>query len=251
MGRLLARFFARRGFDVSIQDPAGGPRGFALAGVGSAADADVVVVAAALEHVAEAMESVLGARPSGLVFDIASVKAPLLGAIRRARRAGVSIASVHPMFGPGVASLEGRDLVVCDAGDADAARRVTRLFHGAGLSIRTMPIAEHDPWIAKTMGLAHFVAIAAAATLARSGVDPREVSGRASTSFRRLLEFVEPFLEQAPELTWAIQEANPHARAALARFQREIEAWRRAAFAPTPAAFRRKAARLSRELRFT
>lgn len=251
MGRLLSRFFARRGFQVEIQDPAGAPRGFARVGVDVAGDADVVVVAAALERVAEAMDAVLKARPKGLVLDIASVKTPLMPAIRRARRSGISIASVHPMFGPGADSFRGRDLIVCDTGDPAATRRARRLFAGAGLSIHTMPLAAHDPWIARTMGLAHFVAIAAASTLAGSGVDPRDVSGRASTSFRRLLEFLEPFLTQAPELTWAIQEANPHARATLSLLQREIEAWRRAAFAPSPGPFRRRAARLSRELRFT
>ena len=230
MGRLFARFFRRRGFAVRIADPAGAPRGFARGTLDDAARADVVVIAASLDATPAALEAVLAQSPRGLVFDIASLKTPLLPLFARARKAGVAIASAHPMFGPDARFL-GRDFLVCDAGDAPAARRVARLFVGEGLKIRTMPVAEHDPWAARTMGLAHVAALAAAGALQRLKVNAFDVDGRATSSFRHLLALVAPVLEQDPWLTHAIQAQNPDASRVAKVLVEEVEAFRVALFA--------------------
>ena len=233
MGRLFARFFRRRGYAVRVCDPAGAPRGFASGTFDDAARADVVVVAASLENAAAALGAVLERKPKGLVFDIASLKTPLLPLFARARREGIAIASAHPMFGPD-ARLSGRDFLVCDAGDAPAARRVARLFAGEGMKIRTMPAAEHDRWVGRTMGLAHVAALACAGALERLKVDAFDVDGRATTSFRRLLDLVGSLLDQDPTLTRAIQTQNPDAPWIAKVLSEEVEAFRAALFAPDP-----------------
>jgi chorismate mutase/prephenate dehydrogenase len=216
---------------VRIADPAGAPRGFAKGTLDDAARADVVVIAASLEHAAAALGAVLERKPKGLVFDIASLKAPLLPFFARARKEGIAIASTHPMFGPD-ARFSGRDLLICDAGDASAARRVARLFAGQGLKIRTMPAADHDRWVGRTMGLAHVAALACAGTLERLKVDAFDVDGRATTSFRRLLDLVGSLLDQDPALTRAIQTQNPDAPWVAKVLSEEVEAFRAALFAP-------------------
>lgn len=249
MGRLLARFFKRRGWRVLIDDPTGSVPGFATAPPGSAATADVVCVAAGLDVAADALSAVLDFGPAGLVFDIASVKASLRPALERARAEGVAIASVHPMFGPDAASWRGRDLIVCDCGDPAAARRANALFDGAGLTIRTMPLAEHDAWNAQTLGLAHFVALSAAGALAGLGVDLGATGGRASTSFRHLLNLVMPVLEQEPALTRAIQAANPESAAVAKVVADEVEVFRRLLSGGDADAFRKKVMEIRRALR--
>ena len=229
MGQFFARFFRRKGYRILVADPAGAPRGFARGALSDAARADVVVVAASLENAAVALSAVLAESPRGLVFDIASLKAELLPVFARARKAGVAIASAHPMFGPD-ARLRGRDFLVCDAGDAAAARRVARLFAGEGLVIRTMPAADHDRWVGRTMGLAHLVALASSFALAELGIARDDVDGRATTSFRHLLALVGPILEQDPALTRAIQRANPEAPLVLEHLAEEIEALRHLLF---------------------
>ncbi|HEV8268703.1 MAG TPA: prephenate dehydrogenase/arogenate dehydrogenase family protein, partial [Thermoanaerobaculia bacterium] len=117
MGRRLGGFFRRRGFRVLVLDPAGPVHGYAAGRLEEASFADVVVVAAALPRVGEALDDVLSRKPRGLVFDVASVKAPVEKALRAAAKRGTAVASVHPMFGPSVPSFRGRDLIVCDVGD--------------------------------------------------------------------------------------------------------------------------------------
>ena len=229
MGRLFARFFRRKGYRVLVADPAGAPRGFTRGTLDDAARADVVVIAASLDQAPAALEAVLAQAPRGLVFDIASLKTPLLPLFARARKAGVAIASAHPMFGPD-ARFPGRDFLVCDAGDASAARRVARLFAGQGLRIRTMPAAEHDRWVGRTMGLAHLVALVSAFALAELGISRDDVDGRATTSFRHLLALVGPILGQDAALTRAIQAANPEAPLVLEHLAEEVEAVRKLLF---------------------
>ncbi len=227
MGRLFARYFRRKGHSVMIADPAGVPRGFTKGTLDEAGRADVVVIAASLDNAAAALGAVLDRRPKGLVFDIASLKAPLLPLFERARREGVALASAHPMFGPD-ARFSGRDFLVLDAGNASAARRVARLFAGEGLKVRTMPAGEHDAWVGRTMGLAHLVALVAAFAMAELGVSRDDVDGRATTSFRHLLALVEPILGQDVALTHAIQAANPEAPRVLESLAEEVEALRAA-----------------------
>jgi chorismate mutase / prephenate dehydrogenase len=247
MGRSLAPHFRAKGFRVLIADPAGRVRGYAAADLSAAATADVVCVAASLDRTAAALEAVLAQSPRGLVFDIASLKTPLLPLFSRARKAGVAIASAHPMFGPS-AKFEGNDFLVLDCGDAAAASRLARLFAGEGLRIRRMPVAEHDPWAARTMGLAHVAALACAGALERLKVDAFDVDGRATTSFRRLLDLVASLLDQDPALTRAIQTQNPDAPWVAEVLSGEVEAFRATLFAPDPRALVERIAALRRAL---
>jgi chorismate mutase / prephenate dehydrogenase len=229
MGRLFAHFFRRKGFVVRIADPAGSPHGFPAGTLDEASKADVVLIAASLEHSAAALAAVLDRNPKGLVFDIASVKAPLLPLFSRARERGVSIASAHPMFGPD-ARLKGRDFLVLDVGDEAATRRVARLFADEGMKIRTMPAAEHDRWVGRTMGFAHLVALVSAFSLAELGISRDDVDGRATTTFRHLLALVGSILEQDPALTRAIQAENPEACSVIESFATQAEALRHLLF---------------------
>jgi chorismate mutase/prephenate dehydrogenase len=247
MGRRLAPFFRKKGYRVLIADPAGRVPGFASADAGAAATADVVCIAASLDRTAAALEAVLAQSPRGLVFDIASLKTPLLPLFSRARGAGVAIASAHPMFGPS-ARFKGNDFLVLDCGDVAAAARLARLFAGEGLRIRRMPVAEHDPWAARTMGLAHVAALACAGALERLKVDAFDVDGRATTSFRRLLDLVASLLDQDPALTRAIQMQNPDAPWVAEVLAGELEAFRGTLFAPDPRPLAARIAALRRAL---
>jgi chorismate mutase / prephenate dehydrogenase len=231
MGRRLAPLFRKKGYRVLICDPAGPVPGFASSALDAAVSADVVCVAAALDQAPAALEAVLVRAPRGLVFDIASLKTPLLPLFVRARKVGVAIASAHPMFGP-TSPFRGNDFLVLDCGDPVAAARVTRLFSGEGLRIRRMPVAAHDPWAARTMGLAHVAALACAGALERLKVDAFDVDGRATTSFRRLLDLVASLLDQDPALTRAIQTQNPDAPWVAEVLADEVEAFRATLFAP-------------------
>jgi prephenate dehydrogenase len=146
------------------------------------------------------------------------------------------------MFGPGVRSLDGQNLVVCDAGLPAAARDAARLFAGHGLKLAAMPIAAHDAWVARTLGLAHLLSLLAGSALAREGVKVRSLDGLASTSFRNLCLLAAPILHQAPDLTLPIQAKNPATPALFDLLEVELSSWRSLVERNDLAAFERKLA---------
>ena len=77
---------------------------------------DVIVVATPLAVSGRILAQLAVLKPPGLIFDIGSLKTPLIDGLRELERAGCKVASVHPMYGPGTRLLSGRHLVVCDAG---------------------------------------------------------------------------------------------------------------------------------------
>jgi chorismate mutase/prephenate dehydrogenase len=240
MGRLLARAFRSAGQAVAVHDPGRRLAGFPSVPLETAAAADAVVVSVSLEATPAVLGEILSLAPPGLVLDVASVKGPLLPLYAAAARRSLSVASVHPMFGPGVRSLEGQNLIVCDVGVPAAARAAARLFSGHGLKVATMPIAAHDAWVARTLGLAHLLSLLAGSVLAREGVRVRSLDGLASTSFRRLSELAAPILHQAPDLTLPIQARNPETPALFDLLERELASWRALVERNDVASFERK-----------
>ncbi len=240
MGRLLARAFRAAGRAVAIHDPGRLLPGFPSVPLETAAAADAVVVSVSLEATPAVLAEVLSLSPPGLVLDVASVKGPLLPLYARAARRGLWVASAHPMFGPAVRSLDGQNLVLCDAGVSAATRAAARLFSGHGLKVATLPIGAHDAWVARTLGLAHLLSLLAGSALAREGVRAKGLEGLASTSFRRLCELAAPILHQAPDLTLPIQALNPSTPALFDLLERELAAWRALVEANDLAAFGRK-----------
>jgi chorismate mutase/prephenate dehydrogenase len=123
MGGWFVDFFRSQGFqttiaDATVEDGPGCYRSWTDAGVGY----DVIVVATPLAVSGRILAQLAVLKPPGLIFDIGSLKTPLIDGLRELERAGCKVASVHPMYGPGTRLLSGRHLVVCDADDGRAAR---------------------------------------------------------------------------------------------------------------------------------
>lgn len=242
MGRLLARAFRAAGHAVAVHDPGRRLAGFPSVPLETAAEADAVVVSVSLDATPAVLAELLALSPPGLVLDVASVKGPLVPLYAKAARRGLRVASAHPMFGPGVRSLAGQNLIVCDAGHEAAARDAARLFSGHGLKLATMPIGAHDPWIATTLGLAHLLSLLAGSVLARGRVSATSLDGLASTSFRNLVLLAAPILRQAPDLTLPIQARNPATPALFDLLEEQLGAWRELVERNDLAAFGRKLA---------
>ena len=134
MGRWFAEFFASQGYATTIADPSvkNGP-GLFRAWTDAGVDFDVIVVAAPLAVSGRILAQLAVLKPTGLVFDIGSLKSPLMDGLKELLSAGCRITSLHPMFGPDTRLLSGRHLIFCDVGDAgsDAGReRIVRIDHG-------------------------------------------------------------------------------------------------------------------------
>lgn len=244
MGRWFARFLGEQGFRVAVADPAattnGGPTGNgagnpsggpggnptgAAAGNGSggvfrdwseAPDAfEVTVLATPLSVTAALLPRLAAAGRRGLVFDIGSVKGPLVPGLREMARRGLEVASVHPMFGPEVGVLHRRHVLVMEVGPAGAADAAAELFSGTMAEILRLPLGEHDPLIAYVLGLSHALNLAFLTAVRESGEQAPRLARLSSVTFDRQMAVAAAVARENPRLYFEIQRANAHGDRAL------------------------------------
>ncbi|MGB0652622.1 MAG: prephenate dehydrogenase/arogenate dehydrogenase family protein [Thermoplasmatota archaeon] len=231
MGRWMHRFLADHGYEVLVLDPAGAPDAVEAA-TSRLPSADLVLCAMPPSAIAAQYDAwaAAGDVPTGVVADIASIKAPLVDAIERLRAAGGRVASLHPLFGPGLVSLRGADVVLCDLGDADATAAVEALFEPTTARLWHLPLEGHDEAMAEVLALSHASAISFAAALG----DAAPVH---SSTFAALERLALDVVHESPEVYYEIQATNPHAATAVARLAEALAQLRGAVDARDPASF--------------
>ncbi len=209
MGEWFVDFFASQGFattvaDASVGDGPGRFKNWTDAGV----DFDVIVVAAPLAVSGRILAQLAVLKPRGLVFDIGSLKTPLLDGLGELQRAGCQVTSLHPMFGPDTRLLSGRHLIVCDAGSAEATEAAKQLFASTMVEQLDMSLEDHDRLIAYVLGLSHALNIAFFTALAESGEAAPKLARMSSTTFDSQLEVSAAVAHDNPHLYFEIQNLN-------------------------------------------
>lgn len=208
MGRWFVGFMNAMGYEVRVHDPSGGVDGFADEPdlPGGVAASDIVVLATPPRETAALLE--LATEGDALVFDIASLKAPFQDTLAGLAEAGARVTSVHPLWGPRTRVLSGKNLLVLDCGNADAADEAAALFGGTAAEQHRLPLAEHDPLMALTLGLPHLVNLAYAEVLATSGRAFETLRGLGGPTFLKQTDVAAEVASENPELYRQIQQLN-------------------------------------------
>jgi len=217
MGRWLVRFLDSQGFDVFVADAAcSGDNANEFRDWRDAPPGlELTVIAAPIDVSRRVIEQLTDQRPAGLVFDVASIKAPLTDSLRAAAAAGLNICSIHPMFGPDTRLLAGHHVLLADCGVPGAVQQARALFDETMASLVEVSLDEHDRLMAWVLGLSHALNVAFAAALADSGVDAGRLAAVSSTTFQRQLDIATDVTAENPELYFEIQQLNPHENGVL------------------------------------
>jgi chorismate mutase/prephenate dehydrogenase len=209
MGRWFVDFFVSQGFattvaDVTIEDGPEQYTNWTDAGV----DYDVIVVAAPLAVSGRILAQLAVLKPRGLIFDIGSLKSPLIDGLEELRSAGCRVTSLHPMYGPDTRLLSGRHLIFCDAGDPQATADAKELFAATMVEQLDMGLDDHDRLIAYVLGLSHALNIAFFTALAESGEAAPKLAKLSSTTFDSQLLVSAAVAKDNPYLYFEIQNLN-------------------------------------------
>jgi chorismate mutase/prephenate dehydrogenase len=209
MGGWFVSFFASQGFTTYVADPGitDGPGRFsnwADAGV----DYDVIVVAAPLAASARILAQLAALKPRGLVFDIGSLKSPLIDGLQELHDAGCRVASLHPMYGPETRLLSGHHLIFCDVGSKQGTDDAKDLFSSTMVEQLDMGLNDHDRLIAYVLGLSHALNIAFFTALAESGEAAPRLAEMSSTTFDSQLLVSAAVAQDNPHLYFEIQNLN-------------------------------------------
>ena len=231
MGRWFTRFLVDQGYVAGALDvtSSGDEQAWAEAALPTA---DLVVCSTPPAATAALYDQWAERPPAGIIVDIASIKTPLIGSIRRLQTAGARVASIHPMFGPSVVLLRDCDVVICDTGDAESADAVAQLFTSTTARILHLPLDEHDRLMADVLTLAHATVIAFALALPETPVPVR------STTLGALQTLSGNLMRESPDVYYEIQALNPNSAGSLDRLADAIDRVRRAVRSRDSVAFR-------------
>lgn len=219
MGSWFRGFLELAGHTVDISDPALGnlptprPQG-RFGGLNEVGDLNryaAIWVSVPLNRTGAVLEDLISRRPQGPIVEVASIKAPLLGALARARDEGVKVFALHPMFGPSKSFYERLTFVVAAQGDpAEEKKQLAPLLTHPYTHLVSVPFPQHDRLMAWLLGLSHLTNMIFGAALIRSGFEPSELRACASTTYSRQAETAQRVLSEDPDLYLDIQYLNPH-----------------------------------------
>lgn len=213
MGRWLSDFFSKRGHCVTISDINLNGAKYPAVSVDEGCKSDVIVIAVTVTSASEVLSEVLSKSKDSLIFDILSVKEPVIELLKSAAKEGRNVCSVHPMFGPSAPSAAGRNIIISDCGSEFAVEKASELFSVANLSF--VPVENHDSLAAYVLGLSHAVNLAFTDALVSSGFTSDELRYAASTTFNKQTAVSREVSEENAELYYAIQRENPENSHAL------------------------------------
>jgi chorismate mutase/prephenate dehydrogenase len=224
MGRWFVEFLDSQGYAVTVADPGGAVNGFPhVADWRQLPDSyTLTVLATPLGVTAGILDDIGRLGRHGLVFDIGSLKSPLVPALRRLAAQGARVTSVHPMFGPDTELLSGRHVLFMDAGNTEAVREARALFGSTMAQQLEMPLEDHDRLIAYVLGLSHALNIAFFTALAESGETAPRLARLSSTTFDAQLAVAARVAGENPYLYFEIQSLNPQGLRALEELQAAV-----------------------------
>ena len=225
MGRWFVQFLASQGFSVEVADPKGSPSGVPCMADWHASDLehDYIVVATSLGATDAILRDLALRRPTGVIFDVGSLKSPLRAGLMALKSHGCRVTSIHPMFGPDTELLSGRHVIFVDVGSAEALEAARELFTRTMAEQVVMSLEDHDRLIAYVLGLSHALNIAFFTALAESGEAAPRLAKMSSTTFDAQLDVASAVAQESPDLYYEIQSLNDYGAESLEALSKAVE----------------------------
>jgi chorismate mutase/prephenate dehydrogenase len=239
MGRWFVEFLSSQGFSVEVADPGAVPSGVARVDDWRTTDLkhDFIVLATPLGVTDAILRELALRRPSGVIFDVGSLKSPLRAGLMALKSLGCKVTSVHPMFGPDTELLSGRHVVFVDLGSQEALTAARELFSPTMAEQVVMSLDDHDRLIAYVLGLSHALNIAFFTALAESGEAAPKLAKMSSTTFDSQLDVAARVAQESPDLYYEIQSLNDYGAESLEALSRAVERIRTAVISQDHEAF--------------
>lgn len=175
-------------------------------------------------------------RPGALLVNLAGRQEAGTAALLETAPAGAEVLGVHTVFGPGVRSVMGKNVVTCRTGrSGPLAEEMVGLFRKRGVVLTEAAAGEHDRLMHAVQTQWHRLLLAGVTAASRAGHGPGAwlSSGRPADEWTLLLQFGLRLLDNGDDLLWGLQTVDgPAAEAAAGAARGRI---RHAASPPRPA----------------
>ena len=217
MGRWFSDFLTSQGYATHITDVSNLESPYTRADDwrDRLDDYDVIALATPIKVTSDLLNELATLKPSGLIFDMSSLKSPLRQSLGRLSDAGCRVTSIHPMFGPDTRLLSGKHVIFINVGDEQAVNDARTLFDKTMAEKIDMSLEDHDRLVAYILGLSHALNIAFFTALRESGSSADELARLSSTTFDAQLSIARSVSAENPHLYFEIQSLNDYRLAPL------------------------------------
>jgi prephenate dehydrogenase len=223
MGRWFSKYFLDSGYEVTGYDSENEIPGKKIIKsqslVGSILKADYVVLCIPTKRTPEVIRLIAKEMKRGTyLIEISSQKSKTVPALSK-MPTKINPLCIHPMFGPGIKSPKGQNIISIPIKDAKKELTKTKsLFPGANFV--TIDANEHDKKIAMILGLTHLVNIVFASIISKDEKSTltEKMSG---TTFKLQKVLSESIMTESPELIETIV-TNPEIRRLAEEFWKDI-----------------------------
>jgi prephenate dehydrogenase len=258
MGRWFTRFFLEEGdsvivssrskekllkmrdeFGVEITD-----------NVKAVKKADRVLICVPLENFETVIKEIHShIRPDHVVMDICSIKERTVKTMHEYIGTGVTLGT-HPVFGPGVKSIENQNFVLTPVDDEEKrfAREFKSWLEERRANVFIMSPKKHDELMSVVLGLPHFLGLVVCDALLNypNFLETKKVAG---ASYKLLLILAEAVASEETEFYTSLQMNLPEIEKIEGFFLKKSEEWHNIVKRKDRAAFASKMEHVRTELR--
>jgi prephenate dehydrogenase len=213
MGQWFVKYFASKGFQVTGYDSENKISGkeviISESLVGGILKADYVVLCTPTRRTPEIIRLIAKEMKRGTyLLEISSEKSKVVSSLSK-MPAKINPICIHPMFGPGIKTVKGQNIISVPIKDAKKELTVVKeLF--AGANFVTIDAIEHDKKIAMILGLTHLMNLVFANIISKD--EKMHLTEKMSgTTFRVQKILAESIMTESPELIQTII-TNPEIR---------------------------------------
>jgi len=215
IGKWFADFFMRQGYTVHVSGRSSGMAPDRMAGV-----CPIVIVSVPIKETCRVIETVGPHMPKdSLLADFTSLKVDPVKTMLDSSAS--EIIGLHPLFGPGEASLSGLNIVLCPVRGERWLPWLKTIFEKDGARLIEAKPEEHDKMMALVQGLNHLDTALFGMTVKGSGIEMNKLLRFSTPIFNSRLDHIEKIFSN-PRLYAAILAFNPHLRKFIDMYQKNL-----------------------------
>jgi prephenate dehydrogenase len=234
MGRWFTRFFLEEGNSVivssrskekllKIRDEFGVE---ITDNVNAVKNADKILICVPIENFEAVVKEIHShVRPDQVVMDICSIKENPVKIMHEYIRTGITLGT-HPVFGPGVKSIENQNFVLTPINDKEKlfARKFKSWLEKKRANVFIMSPRKHDELMSVVLGLPHFLGLVVCDTLLNypNFVETKKVAG---ASYKMLLTLAEAVASEETGFYKSLQMNLPEIEKIEGLFLEKSEEW--------------------------
>lgn len=184
---------------------------------------ELILLACPIRACADLLEKIAKQKVSGLVIETSSLKSPVLPGIQAMQKAGLRIASIHPMFGPDTDLLLDKNILICTDDGLYSEEAAKLYFHSTSANLVEIPLKDHDQEMLATLGLAHFINLLFGVTLSEQKISMQDGQLKGGSTFLQQARTAKTIFSENHELYFDIQSLNPNGPKLYADLQRVLD----------------------------